>query len=69
MLKPKYKIGDIVTIQIVGNTNPRDRNRFHHQIINIENGRYVLNNGRRELPDRLSKSKFQDKLKQKYGWQ
>lgn len=68
MLNPKFKIGDVVTVQIVGNTNPRDRNKHHYQIIDIENGRYVLNNGWKELPDRLSKSKFQDKLKQKYGW-
>ena len=64
----KFKIGDVVTVQTVGNTNPRNRNNYHLQIVDIDNGRYVLNNGWKELPIRLSKSKFQDNLKRKYGW-
>jgi len=73
-----FKVGDVVTLQIIGNTNPMKRDRNHAIITRIEDGiiYYKFRNSKEELPisigfavsGSLSKSKFQNKLKQKYGW-
>ena len=72
-----FKVGDIVTHQIIGNTNSMQRNRSHAIITKIGNGYifYQYPNGVESSESisfanngALSKSRNQDKLKQKYGW-
>ena len=75
----KFNVGDVVTLQIIGNTNPMQRNRGHAIITRIEDETiyFKFRNSKEEssisisfaVLGSLSKSKFQNKLKQKYGWQ
>lgn len=70
-----FKVGDIVTHQIIGNTNPMHRNKSYAIITKIENGYifYQYPNGVKNSESvsmaklgALSKSKNQEKLKNKF---
>jgi|TARA_R100000030_G_scaffold62773_2_gene47525 hypothetical protein len=70
-----FKVGDIVTHQIIGNTNPMQRNKSYAIITKIENGYifYQYTTGAESSESlsfakngALSKSRNQEKLKNKF---
>jgi hypothetical protein len=71
-----FKVGDIVTNQIIGNTNPMKRETIPAIITKIEKGYIYFQyaDGKREIPvsvsmaklGALSKSRNQEKLKNKF---
>ena len=74
-----FKVGDVVTSQIIGNTNPMKRSHAPAIITKIENDRIYFQfrqnkNQEQSVPESfaklgaLSKSKNQNEIKKKLGW-